>query len=222
MFERFTERARQVVVLAQEEARILMHGHIGSEHILLGLLREEEGLAARVLASFDVEIDKVREMTVEIVGKGEHPAEGQIPFTPRGKKIMELALREALSYGHNYIGTEHILLAQVRETEGVAARILRDLSLDPEKVRDETVRVLNPGVAQQVRPTAKLVVKEVEVVPKVNRMIIRLTEPMPRVRARKIAEAIQMLEGVSEVVVIPREDVFDADDDLPHRGELSA
>src|SRR5436309_2690315 len=128
MFERFTERARQVVVLAQEEARTLKHNYIGTEHILLGLLREEEGLAARVLESLDITVERVRAQVVRIVGSGEEVTSGQIPFTPRAKKVLELALREALSLGHNYIGTEHILLGLVRENEGVAARILLDFA----------------------------------------------------------------------------------------------
>src|ERR671917_373923 len=122
VFERFTERARQVVVLAQEEARILKDNYIGTEHILLGLLREEEGLAARVLESLDITVERVRAQVVRIVGSGEEVTSGQIPFTPRAKKVLELALREALSLGHNYIGTEHILLGLVRENEGVASR----------------------------------------------------------------------------------------------------
>ena len=121
MFERFTERARQVVVLAQEEARTLKHNYIGTEHILLGLLREEEGLAARVLESLDITVEEVRAQVARIVGQGDEVTTGQIPFTPRAKKVLELALREALSLGHNYIGTEHILLGLVRENEGVAA-----------------------------------------------------------------------------------------------------
>src|SRR5207248_887978 len=123
MFERFTERARQVVVLAQDEARALKHNYIGTEHILLGLLREEEGLAARVLESLDITVEEVRAQVARIVGQGDEVTTGQIPFTPRAKKVLELALREALSLGHNYIGTEHILLGLVREHEGLAARI---------------------------------------------------------------------------------------------------
>src|ERR687885_605145 len=119
MFERFTERARQVVVLAQEEARTLKHNYIGTEHILLGLLREEEGLAARVLESLDITVEEVRAQVARIVGQGDEVTTGQIPFTPRAKKVLELALREALSLGHNYIGTEHILLGLVRENENV-------------------------------------------------------------------------------------------------------
>src|ERR671917_409685 len=150
MFERFTERARQVVVLAQEEARILKHNYIGTEHILLGLLREEEGLAARVLESLDITVERVRAQVVRIVGSGEEVTSGQIPFTPRAKKVLELALREALSLGHNYIGTEHILLGLVRENEGVAARILLDFDADSEKIRNEVIRMLSgPGSRRQ-------------------------------------------------------------------------
>ena len=160
MFERFTERARQVVVLAQEEARTLKHNYIGTEHILLGLLREEEGLAARVLESLDITVERVRAQVVRIVGSGEEVTSGQIPFTPRAKKVLELALREALSLGHNYIGTEHILLGLVRENEGVAARILLDFDADSEKIRNEVIRMLSgpgrtpPGAVRRRRARA--------------------------------------------------------------------
>jgi ATP-dependent Clp protease ATP-binding subunit ClpC len=150
LFERFTERARQVVVLAQDEARALKHNYIGTEHILLGLLREEEGLAARVLESLDITVEEVRAQVARIVGQGDEVTTGQIPFTPRAKKVLELALREALSLGHNYIGTEHILLGLVRENEGVAARILLDFDADAEKIRNEIIRMLSgPGRRQQ-------------------------------------------------------------------------
>jgi ATP-dependent Clp protease ATP-binding subunit ClpC len=146
VFERFTERARQVVVLAQDEARALKHNYIGTEHILLGLLREEEGLAARVLEQLDITVEEVRAQVARIVGQGDEVTTGQIPFTPRAKKVLELALREALSLGHNYIGTEHILLGLVRENEGVAARILLDFDADAEKIRNEIIRMLSgPG-----------------------------------------------------------------------------
>jgi ATP-dependent Clp protease ATP-binding subunit ClpC len=149
LFERFTERARQVVVLAQDEARALKHNYIGTEHILLGLLREEEGLAARVLESLDITVEEVRAQVARIVGQGDEVTTGQIPFTPRAKKVLELALREALSLGHNYIGTEHILLGLVRENEGVAARILLDFDADAEKIRNEIIRMLSgPGRRQ--------------------------------------------------------------------------
>jgi ATP-dependent Clp protease ATP-binding subunit ClpC len=149
VFERFTERARQVVVLAQDEARALKHNYIGTEHILLGLLREEEGLAARVLEQLDITVEEVRAQVARIVGQGDEVTTGQIPFTPRAKKVLELALREALSLGHNYIGTEHILLGLVRENEGVAARILLDFDADAEKIRNEIIRMLSgPGRRQ--------------------------------------------------------------------------
>src|SRR5450755_297739 len=161
MFERFTERARQVVVLAQEEARTLKHNYIGTEHILLGLLREEEGLAARVLESLEITVERARGQVVRIVGSGEEVTSGQIPFTPRAKAVMEMALREALSLGHDYIDTEHILLAVVRENEGVAARILLDFDADPEKVRNEVIRLSGRaarrgGPGRQVDPVARL------------------------------------------------------------------
>src|SRR5437870_3821937 len=150
MFERFTERARQVVVLAQDEARALKHNYIGTEHILLGLLREEEGLAARVLESLDITVEEVRAQVARIVGQGDEVTTGQIPFTPRAKKVLELALREALSLGHNYIGTEHILLGLVRENQGGAASILLDFDADAEKIRNEIIRMLSgPGRRQQ-------------------------------------------------------------------------
>ena len=149
MFERFTEGARQVVVLSQEESRALRHTYIGTEHILLGLLREKQ-LAAQALASFGVTVEAVREQVVVIVGAGEEVPAGQIPFTPRTKKILELALREALSLGHDYIGPEHILLGLVRENEGVATRILLDFGAEPEKIRMEVIRLLSgPGGRQR-------------------------------------------------------------------------
>jgi len=155
VFERFTERARQVVVLAQDEARALKHNYIGTEHILLGLLREEEGLAARVLEQLDITVEEVRAQVARIVGQGDEVTTGQIPFTPRAKKVLELALREALSLGHNYIGTEHILLGLVRENEGVAARILLDFDADAEKIRNEIIRMLSgPGRRQSGQPSA--------------------------------------------------------------------
>jgi ATP-dependent Clp protease ATP-binding subunit ClpC len=142
VFERFTERARQVVVLAQDEARNLKHNYIGTEHLLLGLLREEDGLAARVLASLDVTLEEVRAQVERIIGRGDELASGQIPFTPRAKKVLELALREAQALSSNHIGTEHILLGIMRENDGVAARILLDFDIDAEKVRKEVARML--------------------------------------------------------------------------------
>jgi ATP-dependent Clp protease ATP-binding subunit ClpA len=146
VFQRFTERARQVIVLAQEEARALKHDYIGTEHILLGLLREKEGVAAGVLGSLEITVEGVRARVLQIVGEGEGVATGQIPFTPLSKKTLELALREALSTGHNYIGTEHILLGLVRENEGVAARILLDFDVEPQRIRDEIINTLGYDV----------------------------------------------------------------------------
>jgi ATP-dependent Clp protease ATP-binding subunit ClpA len=152
MFERFTERARHVVVLAQEEARELGHGYIGTEHVLLGLLREQEGLAARVLESLDITVEGVRSQVVRIVASGEEVSSGQIPFTPRAKKVLELALREALALGHNFIGTEHILLGLVRENEGVAARVLRDFDADSDTIRNAVIRALSGSRPREAGP----------------------------------------------------------------------
>ena len=155
MFERFTERARQVVVLAQDEARALGHNYIGTEHLLLGLLREEDGLAARVLETLDVTVEEVRAQVALIVGQGDEVKTGQIPFTPRAKRVLEIALREALQLGHNHIGTEHILLGLVHEGGGVAMRILLDLDVDAQTARNEVIRVLSGGSAP-VEPVAPL------------------------------------------------------------------
>jgi dihydroneopterin aldolase len=142
MFERFTERARKVVVLAQEEARRFGHGYIGTEHLLLGLLREDEGVAARALASLNVTLDEVREQVESIVGYGEEGTGAQAPFTPRSKKVLELALREALQLGHNYIGTEHILLGLARENEGVASQMLSGMGVEADGIREQVIRLL--------------------------------------------------------------------------------
>jgi ATP-dependent Clp protease ATP-binding subunit ClpC len=150
VFERFTERARQVVVLAQDEARSLRHNYIGTEHLLLGLLREQEGLAARVLESFDVTVEEVRAQVARIVGEGDEVTTGQIPFTPRAKKVLELSLREALELGHKWIGTEHVLLGLVRENEGVAVQILLDFDADADTVRAELLRQLSGAAPRPV------------------------------------------------------------------------
>ena len=145
MFERFTERARQVVVLAQDEARALKHNYIGTEHILLGLLRQEKALAARVLGALGITVEEVRAEIARTIGQGEEVTNGEIPFTPRAKKVLELSLREAKALKHGYIGTEHILLAIVRENEGVAARILLGFDADAETIRSEVIRMLAGG-----------------------------------------------------------------------------
>jgi dihydroneopterin aldolase len=142
MFERFTERARKVVVLAQEEARRFGHGYIGTEHLLLGLLREDEGVAARALKRLNVTLRGAREQLESIVGYGEEDAGAQAPFTPRSKKVLELALREAMQLGHNYIGTEHILLGLARESEGVASQMLSSMGVTADGVREQVIRML--------------------------------------------------------------------------------
>jgi ATP-dependent Clp protease ATP-binding subunit ClpC len=143
MFERFTDRARRVVVLAQEEARMLNHNYIGTEHILLGLIHEGEGVAAKALESLNISLEAVRQQVEEIIGQGQAAPTGHIPFTPRAKKVLELSLREALQLGHNYIGTEHILLGLIREGEGVAAQVLQKLGADLNRVRQNVMQLLS-------------------------------------------------------------------------------
>ena len=143
MFERFTDRARRVVVLAQEEARLLNHNYIGTEHILLGLIHEGEGVAAKALESLGISLEGVRGQVEELIGQGGSSPSGHIPFTPRAKKVLELSLREALQLGHNYIGTEHILLGLIREGEGVAAQVLVKLGADLSRVRQQVIQLLS-------------------------------------------------------------------------------
>ena len=142
MFERFTDRARRVVVLAQEEARRLNHNYIGTEHILLGLIQEGEGHAAKAIEELNINIDSVRSEVVEIIGEGQQSPSGHIPFTPRAKKVLELSLREALQLGHNYIGTEHILLGLIQEGEGHAAKAIEELNINIDSVRSEVVEII--------------------------------------------------------------------------------
>ena len=141
MFERFTDRARSVVVLAQDEARMLRHNYIGTEHILLGLIRDSDGVAAKVLQALGISLEAVRQQVREIIGQGKHEVQsGNIPFTPRAKKVLELSLREALQLGHSYIGTEHILLGLIHEGEGVAAQVLVKLGADLSVVRMQVIQ----------------------------------------------------------------------------------
>ncbi len=168
MFERFTDRARRVVVLAQEEARLLNHNYIGTEHILLGLIHEGEGVAAKALESLGISLEKVRQQVEEIIGVGQSPPSGHIPFTPRAKKVLELSLREALQLGHNYIGTEHILLGLIREGEGVAAQVLVKLGADLGRVRQQVIQLLSgysgakeaPGGGTTQAPQGSLVLDQ--------------------------------------------------------------
>ena len=153
MFERFTDRARRVIVLAQEEARMLNHNYIGTEHILLGLIQEGEGVAAKALESLGISLDAVRQQVEEIIGQGQQAPSGQIPFTPRAKKVLELSLREALQLGHNYIGTEHILLGLIREGDGVAAQVLVKLGADLNRVRQQVIQLLHGYQGKEPLPS---------------------------------------------------------------------
>ena len=143
MFEKFTDKARRVVVLAQEEAKLLNHNYIGTEHILLGLIHEGEGVAAKALEALGINLEQVREQVQDIIGQGQQAPSGHIPFTPRAKKVLELSLREALQLGHSYIGTEHLLLGLIREGEGVAAQVLTKLGADTNKVRQQVIQLLS-------------------------------------------------------------------------------
>jgi ATP-dependent Clp protease ATP-binding subunit ClpC len=154
MFERFTDRARNVVVLAQEEARLLKHNYIGTEHILLGLVREREGIAAQALQALGIGLEAVREQVQEIIGTGQHAPSGTIPFTPRAKKVLELSLREAMQLDDGYIGTEHILLGLIREGEGVAAQVLIKLDGNLNKVRQQVIRMKAGTPATEEMPAA--------------------------------------------------------------------
>jgi ClpA/ClpB-like protein/UvrB/UvrC motif-containing protein len=155
MFERFTDRARKIVVLAQEEARRLEHNYIGTEHILLGLIREGEGVAAVTLKALGIRLDPVRQQVEEIIGRGQETPQGHIPFTPRAKKVLELSLRESKQLGHNYIGTEHILLGLIREGDGVAAQVLVRLGADQNRVRQQVIQLLHGRTAEEPRPGAE-------------------------------------------------------------------
>ncbi len=145
MFERFTTRARRVIFLAQEEARELGHNYLGTEHILLGLLNEGAGVAIQSLKSLEIDLASIRDEVVKTVGEGGHTPTGHIPFTPRAKKVLERSLREALQLGHNYIGTEHLLTALIREGEGVAAQVLQQFGAELEKVRQAVTEILSEG-----------------------------------------------------------------------------
>jgi ATP-dependent Clp protease ATP-binding subunit ClpC len=169
MFERFTDRARRVVVLAQEEARTLNHSYIGTEHVLLGLIHEGEGVAAKALESLGISLEAVRQQVEQIIGQGQQPSSGHIPFTPRAKKVLELSLREALQLGHNYIGTEHILLGLIREGEGVAAQVLVKLGADLNRVRQQVMQLLHgdqgkdpaaAGTPSETAPSTSLVLDQ--------------------------------------------------------------
>ncbi|HEY6314294.1 MAG TPA: Clp protease N-terminal domain-containing protein [Streptosporangiaceae bacterium] len=157
MFERFTDRARRVVVLAQDEARRLDHNYIGTEHILLGLIHEGQGVAARALTSLGISLEAVRQQVEEIIGRGQQAPVGHIPFTPRAKKVLELSLRESQQLGQDHIGTEHILLGLIREGDGVAAQVLVKLGADLNRVRQQVIQLLHGHQAEEPVPAASAV-----------------------------------------------------------------
>jgi ATP-dependent Clp protease ATP-binding subunit ClpC len=197
MFERFTDRARRVVVLAQEEARMLNHAHIGTEHLLLGLVHEGEGVAARALESLNISLSAVRREVEETIGRGEQPPPGHIPFTPRAKKVLELSLLESNQLGHGYIGTEHILLGLLREGEGVAAQVLVKMGTDLNRARQQVVELLH-GRSGERRPSGR------------------------RLRARSAGDILDLLDaldrrlGAVERWVGMRPDLRDLDEEIAH------
>jgi len=192
MFERFTDRARRVVVLAQEEARLLNHNYIGTEHILLGLIHEGEGVAAKALESLGISLEAVRAQVEEIIGQGQSAPTGHIPFTPRAKKVLELSLREALQLGHSYIGTEHILLGLIREGEGVAAQVLVTLGADLARVRGQVITLLSGEAGEAGEPPAQ------------ERVILQdmpaAVAGGPAFRAQQPAELVRVVPLVRELV----------------------
>ena len=210
MLERFTDRARRVVKLAEEEARMLNHNYIGTEHILLGLIREDEGVAAKALESLGISLQAVRQQVEEIIGQGQQVPFEVIPFTPQSKKVLELSLRESLQLGHSYIGTEHILLGLIREGDGVAAQVLVKLGADLNRVRQQVIQLIS---GQQPQP---------------GHLAPREGAPATEVRARLDAiearlTAIEALLAAVEQRVGIRPDTTDLDDQIDRvRGERQA
>jgi ClpA/ClpB-like protein len=183
MFERFTDRARRVVVLAQEEARMLNHNYIGTEHLLLGLIREADGVAAKALESLGISLDAVRQQVEEIIGQGQQAPTGHIPFTPRAKKVLELALRESQQLGHNYIGTEHILLGLIREGDGVAAQVLVRLGADLNRVRQQVIQLLHGHSAEELG-SARSAERDLRLLPAVKTRLEALEQRLTAVEQR--------------------------------------
>src|SRR5215211_3492947 len=171
-FDKFTDRARKVLTLAQDEAQRFNHNYIGTEHLLLGLVREGEGVAARVLENMNVELAKVRTAVEFIIGRGDRPVVGEVGLTPRAKRVIELAIDEARRLGHNYIGTEHLLLGLVREGEGIAAGVLESLGVNLERVRAETTRILSQSTPQAAAAGARTATRT----PTVDQLGIDLTQ----------------------------------------------
>ena len=195
-FDKFTDRARKVLTLAQDEAQRFNHNYIGTEHLLLGLVREGEGVAARVLENMNVELPKVRTAVEFIIGRGDRPVVGEVGLTPRAKRVIELAIDEARRLGHNYIGTEHLLLGLVREGEGIAAGVLESLGVNLDKVRHEVIRVLSQS-SSSAGPTTET--KRASKTPTVDQLGINLTDA---VRAGKIDPVIGREKEIERVIQI--------------------
>jgi ATP-dependent Clp protease ATP-binding subunit ClpA len=183
MFERFTDRARRVMDLAEEEARMLGHGYIGTEHLLLGLIHEGEGVAAQVLESLGVSLQAVRRQVEEVVGQGQQAVPRRIPFTPRAKKVLELSLRESLQLGHEYIGTEHILLGLLREGDGVAAQVLVRLGADLNQVRQQVIQLLQ-GHQEKEPVSARSAAGELRLLPAVNARLEAVEQRLTAIEQR--------------------------------------
>jgi hypothetical protein len=204
MFERFTDRARRVVVLAQEEARHLDHNYIGTEHILLGLIHEGEGVAARALTALGISLEAVRSEVVEIVGHGDEAPTGHIPFTPRAKKVLELSLREALALSHNYIGTEHILLGLIREGEGVAAQVLVKEGGSLDRVRQQVIQILADASqlqAEQVGGTQSRISQQQAMAMVAGGPGVYQDEPAELVRVVPVAREVHREAGMRVVLI---------------------
>ena len=183
MFERFTNQSRRVVVLAQEEARMLNHNYIGTEHLLLGLLHEGKGAAAKTLEGTGITLDAARDQVVSIVGRGQQEPSGHIPFTPRTKKVLELALRESRQLGHDYIGTEHILLGLIREGDGVAAQVLVMLGADQNRVRQQVIQLLHGRSAEEAGST-RPAERELSLLPAVKTLLEGLEQRLTAIEQR--------------------------------------
>jgi len=212
MFERFTDRARRVVVLAQDEARRLDHNYIGTEHILLGLLREGEGVAARALESLGISLDAVRQQVEEIIGRGQQAQSGHIPFTPRAKKVLELSLRESRQLGHNYIGTEHILLGLLREGDGVAAQVLVKLGADLNRVRQQVIQLLHGHQAKEPA-SARSAARELRLLPAVKARLEAVEQRLTAIEQRiGTGPDTSELDGQIEAVRTEKESAADAQD----------
>jgi hypothetical protein len=212
MFERFTDRARRVVVLAQEEARMLGHNWVGTEHILLGLIHEGEGVAAKALELLGISLDAVRQRVEEIIGQGQDAPSGHIPFTPRTKKVLELALRESQQLGHNYIGTEHILLGLIREGDGVAAQVLVKLGADLNRVRQQVLQLLH-GRSAEEPVSARSAERELRLLPAVKTRLEAVEQRLTAIEQRVgIGPDTTDLDEQIAAVRIEKEAAVDAHD----------